>query len=147
MAAPDPPRGVFHLVPMGNLATMMVPVAVIAGQLAWSGWVGGAGEGEVHPPIEPELALSVLLEPHGYVITTGQETVTLTCGGCAEPHDTEALKAQLRKVKNAHPQALTVVVVPERGSDYATLMRTVRAARRDEQGELFPQAIIAGTGE
>jgi hypothetical protein len=138
-------RHPLHLVPMGNLASLLVPVAVVCGQLTWA-WL----DGEQPMPVEEEpasLALSVLIEPHGFVITTGHETITLTCSDCEVPHDPQALRAELRRLKDRHPTALTVVVVPDRTSDYATLMRTVRAARDDERGELFPQAIIAGRGE
>jgi len=149
---PSDPRadGPLHLVPLGNLASLLVPVAVVTANLAvtalWPVTPTPEAEAEAEPP--PSLGLSVLVEPDGYVITTGTgSTQVLSCGGCGDPHDPRRLQATLRELKQAHPDEHTVVVVPDQATSYEVLMRTVRATRADDEGSLFPQAIIAGLGE
>jgi len=147
------PPGPLHLVPLGNLASIVVPVIVIGANVVWQALVVPVPE---RPPPDPyrapsamqSLGLSVLVEPAGYVITTGTGTTRIvSCAGCANPHDPAALQQALRALKRDHPDEVTVVVVPNRTTSYEVLMQTVKASREDAEGMLFPQAIIAGLGE
>lgn len=144
MSASEPRRRFDgSMVPIGNLASLLVPVGLVVAQLVLP---AAAPEPSLPEPAEVPLGLSVLLEPHGFIVVAGDATVALTCTACDDPHAPEGLVRHLRRIKDAHPDAMTVVVVPGRDSDYATLMRTIRAARSDDRGVLFPQAIIAGEG-
>jgi len=143
--------GPLHLVPLGNLASLLVPVALVTANVVWQASfapVPSPDRAPAPPVRSPSLGLSVLVEPDGYVITTSTgSTRVLGCHGCSDPHDPADLQDVLREIKDAHPSELTVVVVPDRATPYAVLMRTVRATREDAAGPLFPQAIIAGLGE
>lgn len=152
---PRPARSGLQLLPMANLATLLVPMGLMATQLVALRWL--------RPPPEPfhaenpqdgvsEVVVPLLrIEADGLRILgaetvlagpDGQPLVPRTEGGPA-PFDLVALRRLLGHVRNAYPRSDTLVVEQQVGASYEALVQIFAAVQRDEQGnDLFPRVVL-----
>lgn len=73
----------------------------------------------------------------------GVTTIPLEAAG---GFDFDALRDRLGELKRLEPSQTQITIVPDKGIDYATVVRTMDAIRRDDGGRpLFPEVALGTT--
>ncbi len=159
------PAADLNLVPIMNLVTILIPFLLMAASFVSLAVIDsalpaicatGCGEDKPGPPVE-HLRLSVLITTAGFAVsgtgaplgveTDENGTVPVLCpGACVswEDYPHAELSKVLVDVKDAHPTATEVIIVPGGKVDYATLIKTMDTTRAAGKRELFPGVVIAG---
>lgn len=60
------------------------------------------------------------------------------------PEAYKALSEQLRAIKATYPKSDTVILVPDPGVVYETIIETMDVARKTDNGPLFPNVVLSG---
>lgn len=147
------PNRILDIVPIANLASLLIPVGLMVTQFVALQWMGSADtplleENLRDAEIAPILPV-VEVDDQGFRVL-GAESVLAGPNGrprlpCAndtcttETYDYAGLGRLLGHVKDAYPWADTVVVHRRSEVPYDVLVRTVDAVRRDAEHELFPR--------
>jgi biopolymer transport protein TolR len=133
-----------NLVPYIDLLTCMVAFLLITA--VWSQMARlnasqkGQGQAGEETPPEQVVNIVVVVNQDGYNLVVGQDQVPIAKKG--DQYDVEKLGAELKKVKDAHPDKNDVKVASEDQIKFETLVRTmdtVLSAR-------FPDISLIDTG-
>src|SRR4029453_8364260 len=116
-----------NLVPYIDLLTCMVAFLLITAvwtQLArlQASQKGQGQAGEETPP-EQQVNIVVVVNQDGYNLVVGQDQTPIPKKG--DQYDTEKLGAELKKVKDAHPDKNDVKVASEDQIKFEILVRTM----------------------
>jgi biopolymer transport protein ExbD len=57
----------------------------------------------------------------------------------------ELLSSYLQRVKNLYPASDTLILIPDQGVIYDTIIRTMDVARKTEMEPLFPNVVLSGS--
>jgi hypothetical protein len=151
----------WHLVPWHHLATVGIPVTIMAVAITLS----ARGVDVNHSPVDPfdgmadtgaPAGLALVISTEGYVLVWSdkagqpgarQRGSDVPCAPtCSSPGDwdTDGLIKALQHVKLRHPHADTLTVYPAANVPYRTLLDTLHAARSAPDDEpLFPFAVVS----
>ena len=133
-----------NLVPYIDLLTCMVAFLLITAvwtQLArLSASQKGQGQAGEETPPEQQVNIVVVVNQEGFNLVVGQEQTPIPKKG--EQYDFEKLGAELKKVKDAHPDKNDVKVASEDQIKFDTLVRTMDAALTSR----FPDISLIDTG-
>ena len=153
----------FQLVPIMNLATLLIPVLLMATQFVALQWMQSGPE---IPPLEnpgddrlEPIVPVVEVSRDGFRIAGAEQVLAgpdgrpmLPCAAeaCANPgsYDYTRLRRLLGHVKDAYPGADEIVLRADDSIPYDVLVRATDAAREDTgQRELFPKVRLEWAGE
>ncbi len=152
----------FHLVPIMNLATLLIPVLLMATQFVALQWMNAgpdtpALENPGDDRLEPIVPIVDVSEA-GFRIAGAEEVLAgpdgrplLPCAAdaCSNPgsYDYTRLRRLLGHVKDAYPWADEIILRADDTIPYDVLVRATDAAREDTgQRELFPRVRLEWAG-
>lgn len=147
----DRERRGWQLLPMTNLATLLVPVAFMGAQAIALSWMSPDGPVGIENPGDERVRpvdLIVEVQSDGLRILGAEEVLAgpegrpfLPCdAGCGPgTYDTEGLNRLLGHVKNAYPWVEAIEVRADPGIDYPAIVQVLDAAAEREGEELFPR--------
>lgn len=147
----------WRLVPMVNLASLVVPTVLMAA------WVTLHTLQATAPDIlsaakESQLDLAVHITPHGFeiagddgVLSAAGRSITVGCahGVCesAEDYDLDELQRRLVIIKQAHPAQADITLVPHPETPYRQIVEVRQAVSHSTtalgEAELFPWVAIS----
>lgn len=147
-------RGELELLPIMNLVTILIPMLLLGATFVRLAVVDSSLPAiGPHSDDPPELKLTL------HVTQEGLELEKVVKGSAADPqafacsvapcrgladYRLADLSAALGEVKDAHPDAEDIVLVPSEDLRYEVLVAVMDATRTDTRRELFPRAVIAG---
>lgn len=152
--SPDEEGGELNIVPFLDIIVNVLMFVLATVSVTFTATIdtnppkaGGAGRA----PTTPTLGLSILVVPDGFSIKARGGNVTAGCegtgSGLAVPkannaYDFVTLKKCVEKLKKASPDfadEMAVTLIPNPEIPYQTVVATMDAVRKSEQGEdLFP---------
>lgn len=144
-----------QLLPMMNLATLLIPVLFMVGQVvvvrAWHADQPVAEENPGDALVRP-VALQVELSEAGLRILGAEEVLAgpegrplIPCHGSCRLHtyDYASLHRLLGHVKDAYPWVDEVEIVAPVDTPYPVVAELVRTARTEDGEDLFPRVRLA----
>jgi len=149
-----------NLLPVMNLVTILIPLLLMSAQLVQLAVIDSTLPAITNEPAPPRpdptvtpLQVSLGISRSGLTLmgverVFGEEDTSLPCAGgvCAtvDSYDFAGLTAKLIEVKDAHPEADVLILVPDERVSYEVLVSAMDAARQDSDRLLFPNVTIAG---
>jgi len=152
----DSPR-TFSLVPIMNLATLLIPVLLMGSQFLAVKFLDPGPSAVLENPGDDRVEAVVPVvdvSEGGFRISGAEEVLAgpdgqpiLPCasGSCGNSgsYDYSGLRRLLGHVKDAYPWADEVILIADERVPYEVLVRAMDAAREDTgQRELFPRVIL-----
>ena len=152
-------KSALNLLPVMNLVTILIPLLLMTSQLVQIAVIDSTlpaigEELEPSPPhdklVTPSLLISrtgVVIQGAGDVLTPSEASVPCTAQPCAtaDTYDYDGVQDRLARVKDAHPDAEVVILVPDDNIPYEVLVNLMDASRQiDPDNLLFPSVTISG---
>lgn len=151
-----PAKSSFQLLPIANLATLLVPMGLMATQLVALRWM--RPDAEPFPQENPRDAIvdtvrpTVLIEANGLRVLGAESVLAgpagqplLPCDAIcsADTYDYVGLRRLLGHVRAAYPRSDSLVVELRSEASYDVLVRVFTAVQHDEAGgDLFPRITL-----
>jgi biopolymer transport protein ExbD len=147
-----------NLVPIMNLITILIPFLLLSVQFVGLAAVDASLPTEdadlaVDGVVEEPLTLLVRLTSEGLRVrgaedVLGPDAVIPCAGPCASADDFDwrALSERLGRVKDAHPEQQTVLLVPDAWVSYGGIVAAMEATGHRLGGDgaaLFPRVVLA----
>lgn len=137
-----------HLMPIVNLATLLVPAGLMLSQFVAMQWMAPApmpGENLMDAAVHPVVPV-VRIRADGFEVLGAENVLAgpegrpvLTCDGpcTSNTYDYVGLRRLLGHVKAAYPWADALTLERRTDASYEVLVRTFEAVRSDGDRELF----------
>ena len=154
-----------ELMPVMNLVTILIPLLLVTAQVVNLSVIDSTVPGiikQTEEPVDPGLQLTVAITDQGLALKGDGEvlpdagSLELPCSAApcqgVQSYDYRGLTDLLGRVKDAHPDEQTLILLPEERVSYEVLVKVMDAAREDldqrtaegESRPLFPQVVMAG---
>lgn len=156
---PTDKRPALNLLPVMNLVTILIPLLLMSAQLVRLAVVDSTvpaivHEQDNHDPEQAAFQLSLAITQQGFqllgvedIFDASQTHIPCSGGRCtaSDAYDYAALNAKLSTIKAAHPDASSIILVPDEHVRYDVLVGAMDASRtRPDDSDLFPNVTIAG---
>ncbi|MCA9492621.1 MAG: hypothetical protein H6736_01490 [Alphaproteobacteria bacterium] len=152
MPRQKPVRTPLQLLPIANLATLLVPIGLMVTQLVALRWLQPAPEPFPHENARDAVAATVVptvvVTEEGFQLFGAEDVLAgpdgrpeLPClGPCGETtYDYAALRRLLGHVKAAYPRSDSLVVERQADVSYAVLVQVFTSVQTDGEADLFPR--------
>ena len=148
-----------NLLPVMNLVTILIPLLLMSAQLVQIAVIDSSlpAISPITTPPPPQhdalVTPSLLISRQGVTIQGAEDVLTaedarVPCASqpCQpDTYDYSGVQERLDRIKQAHPGAEVVILVPEDSIPYEVLVALMDAAReRADASTLFPMVTISG---
>ncbi len=147
------------LVPIMNMFLVLIPFLLISASffhlkaINTSVPVLGNADGSVAPGNTVKLTVIVQLEERGIRLSAMSDEADASIlgdfdayfpKGRASAYPLDEVATFLQGIKDRYPSSDTLIIIPDGGVIYDTIIRTMDVARTGTRTELFPNVVISG---